>query len=301
VCCNGRPQKWMWPVLSSAFIAPCAGARRLVGAVSYRSGAHNMGFWLANKAFSCDNIAGSREECVDGIDDQIGSRPRLVLTASESERFMNKHPEAQSIVFVVDDDASIRAALKRLLQSVGLKVEVFGSPADFLKYKRSDAAACLVLDVRMPGASGIDFQAELVKADIHIPIIFITGHGDIPMTVRAMKGGAVEFLSKPFREQDLLDAVGEALNLDRARHAQEMTVKEVRAQFETLTPREREVVTAVTAGMMNKQIAAELGVSEVTVKVHRGSAMKKMSARSLADLVRMADALGLRRAKQYSK
>jgi len=213
------------------------------------------------------------------------------------ERVMNEHPQAQSIVFVVDDDVSVREALKSLLRSVGLRVEVFGSAADFLKYKPHDAAACLVLDIRMPGVSGLDFQAELAKADIHIPIIFITGHGDIPMTVRAMKAGAVEFLTKPFRDQDLLDAVQVALERDHARRAQNKTVHELRTHFEALTPREQQVIAFVTAGLMNKQIAAELGVSEVTVKVHRGNVMKKMGARSLADLVRMADALGVRRAK----
>lgn len=210
---------------------------------------------------------------------------------------MTEHPDAQSIVFVVDDDASLREALKSLLRSVGLRVETFGAAADFLKYKLPDAAACLVLDIRLPGVSGLDFQAELAKANIHIPIIFITGHGDIPMTVRAMKAGAVEFLTKPFRDQDLLDAVQIALERDRARRTQDKSVYEVRTRFETLTPREQEVIGFVTAGLMNKQIAAELRVSEITVKVHRGSVMKKMNARSLADLVRMAEVLGIRRAR----
>jgi FixJ family two-component response regulator len=206
-------------------------------------------------------------------------------------------PEAQSIVFVVDDDASLREAIKSLLRSVGLEVEVFGTAADFLKHKFPDVPACLVLDIRLPGVSGLDFQAELAKANIHIPIVFITGHGDIPMTVRAMKAGAVEFLTKPFRDQDLLDSVQIALDRDRARRTQDKAVHEVRVHFDALTPREQEVIAFVTAGLMNKQIAAELGVSEITVKVHRGSVMKKMGARSLADLVRMADALGIKRAK----
>ena len=210
---------------------------------------------------------------------------------------MKEQPETESVVFVVDDDESLREALKSLLRSVGLRVEAYGSGADFLKIKLPDAAACLVLDVRLPGVSGLDFQSELAKADIHIPIIFITGHGDIPMTVRAMKAGAVEFLTKPFRDQDLLDAVQIALERDRARRTQDRTVREVRDHFEALTPREQEVIGFVTAGLMNKQIAAELGVSEITVKVHRGNVMKKMGARSLADLVRMADTLGIRRAK----
>ena len=211
---------------------------------------------------------------------------------------MKEQPDAQSTVFVVDDDGPLREALRSLLRSVGLRAEVFASAADFLKLKLPDTAACLVLDVRLPGVSGLDFQAELAKADIRIPIIFITGHGDIPMTVRAMKAGAVEFLTKPFRDQDLLDAVQIALERDRARRAENQALLEVRAHFESLTPREQQVIGFVTAGLMNKQIAAELGVSEITVKVHRGSVMKKMKARSLADLVRMADALGLRRAKQ---
>ena len=210
-----------------------------------------------------------------------------------------EQPEAQSIVFVVDDDASLREALKSLLRSVGLRVEVFGSAADFLKHHRhlDDGAACLVLDIRLPGQSGLDFQAELAKAGIQIPIIFISGHGDIPMSVRAMKAGAFEFLTKPFREQDLLDAVQEALDRDRKRRTQDKAVREVRARFEALTPREQQVISLVTAGMMNKQTAAELGVSEITVKVHRGNVMKKMGARSLADLVRMADTLGIRRTR----
>ena len=210
---------------------------------------------------------------------------------------MNKQAEAQSIVFVVDDDTSLRDALRSLLRSVGLRVEVFGAAADFLRSKLPDAVSCLVLDIRLPGVSGLDFQAELAKAGIHIPIIFITGHGDIPMTVRAMKAGAVEFLTKPFRDQDLLDAVQVALERDRSRRAEDNAVHDLRTRFESLTPREQEVIGLVTAGLMNKQVAAELGVSEITVKVHRGSVMKKMGARSLADLVRMADALGLRRAK----
>jgi FixJ family two-component response regulator len=210
---------------------------------------------------------------------------------------VQKQPEAQSIVFVVDDDASLRDALSSLLRSVGLQVALFGSAADFLKSGLPDAVSCMVLDIRLPGVSGLDFQSELAKAGIHIPIIFITGHGDIPMTVRAMKGGAVEFLTKPFRDQDLLDAVQAALERDRSRRAGDAAVDDLRTHFESLTPREQEVIGLVTAGLMNKQIAAELRVSEITVKVHRGNVMKKMGARSLADLVRMADALGIRRAK----
>ena len=206
----------------------------------------------------------------------------------------------ESRVFVIDDDASVRQALTSLLQSVALNVEAFGSPADFFKKGRmtdDSAAACLILDVRLPGVSGLDFQAELAKSDTHLPIIFITGYGDVPMTVRAMKAGAVEFLTKPFREQDLLDAVQLALQRDRDRRIRESAVFETRARFEALTQREQEVFGLVTTGLMNKQIAGELGVSEITAKVHRGNVMRKMGARSLADLVRMADALGLRLAK----
>jgi FixJ family two-component response regulator len=208
--------------------------------------------------------------------------------------------ERDSLVFVVDDDSSLRQAIKSLLQSVGLQVEAFGSAAELLKNRRladHRAAACLILDVRLPGVSGLDFQAELSDADIHIPIIFITGHADIPMTVRAMRAGAVEFLTKPFRDQDLLDAVQAALARDRERRILETTVLDMRARFATLSLREQEVFSWVTTGLMNKQIAGQLGHSEITVKLHRGNVMKKMGARSLADLVRMADAVGVRRLK----
>ena len=215
---------------------------------------------------------------------------------------MAKGPdEGESLVFVVDDDAGVRASLTSLLRSMSMRVEAFDSPAEFLKKGRiandDTAANCLILDVRLPGVSGLDFQATLAKADIHLPIIFLSGHGDIPMTVRAMKAGAVEFLTKPFREQELLDAVQLALRRDRDRRMQERAVLQTRARFEALTLREQEVVGLVTAGLMNKQVAAELGVSEITVKVHRGNVMKKMGARSLADLVRMADTLGISQAK----
>jgi FixJ family two-component response regulator len=212
---------------------------------------------------------------------------------------MAKGPGEAPRVFVIDDDASVRQALTSLLQSVALNVEAFGSPADFFKKRRTAddiAAACLILDVRLPGVSGLDFQAELAKSDT-MPIIFISGHGDIPMTVRAMKAGAVEFLTKPFREQDLLEAVQLALQRDRDRRIEERAVLQTRTRFDALTPREQEILGLVTAGLMNKQVAAELGVSEITIKVHRGNVMKKMGARSLADLVRMADALGIRQPK----
>lgn len=210
---------------------------------------------------------------------------------------MKKEPQSQPIVFVVDDDPSLRNALTNLFRSVDLRVEVFGSAPELLQSKLPDVPSCLVLDIRLPGQSGLDFQNELAKANIHVPIIFMTGHGDIPMTVRAMKAGAVDFLSKPFRDQDMLDAVATAIERDRKRRESEKAVSDLRALFETLTSREREVMAYVTSGLMNKQVAAEMGVSEITVKIHRGHTMKKMGARSLADLVRMAEVLGIRRAR----
>jgi FixJ family two-component response regulator len=206
-------------------------------------------------------------------------------------------PQNDPQVFVIDDDAGVRSALQTLLRSVGLRVSTFGSPAEFLASQRPDGPSCLVLDVRLPGLSGLDFQAELSKAEIRVPIIFITGHGDIPMTVRAMKAGAVEFLSKPFRDQDLLDAVQLGLDRDRARRESDKTVSGLQQAFRSLSAREQQVMPLVTSGLMNKQIAAEIGVSEITVKVHRGNVMRKMGAKSVADLVRMADALGLQQGK----
>ena len=199
--------------------------------------------------------------------------------------------EPAPIVFVVDDDPSIRRAIKRLIGSVGLQVELFGSAQEFLLGKRPDAPSCLVLDIRLPGISGLDFQQELAEANIHIPIIFITAHGDIPMTVRAMKAGAVEFLTKPFRDQDLLDAIQLALERDRARRQREAELVVLRERFESLSPRERQVVGMVVSGMLNKQIAAEIGTTENTVKVHRSRATEKMRAQSLADLVKMVEKL----------
>ncbi|WP_407160553.1 response regulator transcription factor [Bradyrhizobium sp. STM 3557] len=191
----------------------------------------------------------------------------------------------------------MRRALTNLFQSVGLEVGAFGSAAELLNNKLPEVASCLVLDIRLPGLSGLDLQSELAKANIHIPIIFITGHGDIPMTVRAMKGGAVDFLTKPFRDQDLLDAVVSAIDKDRKRREAEKTVASLQALYETLSSREREVLAFVASGLMNKQIAAELGLAEITVKIYRGHIMKKMRAKSLAELIRMTEALGIRPAK----
>ena len=207
--------------------------------------------------------------------------------------------ERQPIVFIVDDDASVREALKSLIRSVGLHVELFGSATEFLETQRPDAPSCLVLDVRLPGISGLDLQHRLADANVHIPIIIITGHGDIPMSVRAMKAGAVEFLTKPFRDQDLLDAIQVALERNRTRRQREAEIAVLRERFESLGPRERDVVTKVVSGMLNKQIADEIGIAENTVKVHRSRAMEKMQAQSLADLVKMVERLGGSTAKAW--
>jgi FixJ family two-component response regulator len=198
------------------------------------------------------------------------------------------------IVLVVDDDASVREGLNSLFQSVGLEVKLFASAPELLRQKLPDAPCCLVLDVRLPGTSGLEFQTQLADANIRIPIIMVTGHGDIPMTVRAMKAGAVDFLTKPFRDQEILDAVAKAIERDRKRRESERAVSELRRLFETLTVREREIMARVTAGLLNKQVAAELGLSEITVKIHRGRVMKKMGVRSLADLVKAAEILAVR-------
>jgi FixJ family two-component response regulator len=201
--------------------------------------------------------------------------------------------ELKSIVFVVDDDASVREALKSLIRSVGLQVELFRSAQEFLQWTKPDVPSCLILDVRLPGISGLDFQSKRAEANDPIPIIFITGHGDIPMSVRAMKAGAVEFLTKPFRDQDLLDAIHVALERDQARRQHEAEIAILRERFEWLTPREREVLPLVVSGLPNKHIAAEIGTSETTVKVHRGQLMRKMGADSLPELVRMAEKIGI--------
>ncbi len=203
--------------------------------------------------------------------------------------------DARGVVYVIDDDSSMRESLRSLFGSVGLRVETFGAAPEFFERKLPDAAICLVVDVRLPGLSGLDLQAELSKANIDVPIIFITGHGDIAMTVKAMKAGAVEFLAKPFRDQDLLDAVKLALEKDEAKRRRREASAVVRSRFEALTQREQEVMSLVTAGLLNKQVAAEMGVSEITVKVHRGNVMRKMKANSLPDLVMIADMLGIRR------
>jgi FixJ family two-component response regulator len=207
---------------------------------------------------------------------------------------MNTRPQQDAMVFIIDDDEAVREGLAALFRSVGLQVKLFASAAEFRQTSLPDFPSCLVLDIRLPGLGGLEFQADLARANIQIPIIFMTGHGDIPMSVRAMKAGAVEFLTKPFRDQDMLDAVQLAIEQDRKQHKDAVATFKLKANFETLSAREQQIMSLVAAGLMNKQIAAEIGVSEVTVKVHRGSVMRKMGAKSIADLVRMSDALRAR-------
>jgi FixJ family two-component response regulator len=235
-----------------------------------------------------------------GIEDMdqlaVGDRVRLgVVFYRARQSTMNEKNELQQIVFVVDDDQSMQSALADLFQSMNLPVKVFGSATELLQSKLPDIASCLVLDIRLPGVSGLEFQDVLTKAGIHIPIVFITGHGDIPMSVKAMKAGALDFLTKPFRSQDMLDAVTRALDQDRKRREDDQAGSRLRRLFESLTKRQSEVLTLVTSGLMNKQIAGRLQVSEITVKIHRGHVMRKMGARSLAELVRMAETLGINR------
>jgi FixJ family two-component response regulator len=201
--------------------------------------------------------------------------------------------EIVPIVFVVDDDEELRLALDNLFRSVGLQARLFGSTAEFLKADAGSSPGCLVLDIRLPGVSGLEFQGQLARAGVNMPIVFMTGHGDVPMSVRAMKAGAVDFLTKPFRNQDMLDAVAAAMEADRRRRVTEEAGRDVRTRFESLSPREREVMTLVTRGLMNKQVAGELGLSEITVKLYRAQAMRKMDADTLADLVRLAEQLSL--------
>ena len=242
-------------------------------------------------AFHDKTIDDSSFASVADAASDFGVRPRRAAMHSSQ-----MHPAAeQQMVFLVDDDLDFRTALAALLNSVGLKVKIFGSAAELLASKLPDVISCLVLDVRMPRLSGLGLQTELAKANNSIPIILMTAYGDVPMSVRAMKGGAVDFLIKPFRDQDMLDAVMTALGRDRKRRAAERQLADLRLHLETLTPRELEVMAHVTAGLMNKQIAGELGVQEITIKGHRGRVMRKIGARSLAELVKIAEALGVRR------
>ena len=220
------------------------------------------------------------------------ARPAALMSKSATIDVALACSSQDPVIFIIDDDVAVRESLHSLFRDVRLQAELFGSPAELLATRQPDAASCLVLDIRLPGMSGLDFQAQLARANIDIPIIFITGYADIPMAVRAMKAGAVDFLTKPFREQDLLDAVATAIARDRMRRESERVASEMRARFETLSGREREVMALVARGLMNKQVAAETGLAEATVKIHRARGMRKMRAKSVADLVRMAEILG---------
>jgi FixJ family two-component response regulator len=226
--------------------------------------------------------------------DRMQSCGRGTSGAVWQGRSMKEPEPPHSIVYVIDDDVSVRNSLSNLFRSVDLAVEVFDSPASFLQRKFPDVASCLVLDIRMPGSSGLDFQTELRKVNINIPIIFLTGHGDVQMSVQAMKAGAIDFLTKPYRDQDILDAVVAALERDRKRRENAMVALDLRRRFQTLSKREQEIMALVTSGLLNKQAAAEAGISETTVKIHRSNVMQKMRARSFAELVRMADTLQIR-------
>jgi FixJ family two-component response regulator len=227
-------------------------------------------------------------------------REGFIVTQRRPSKQNDSLPETPTVL-VVDDDPEVRDALSSLFRSVGLDPRLFASAAEFLQHKLPEAPCCIVLDIRLPGVGGLDFQAQLAKSNIHVPIVMMTGHGDIPMSVRAMKAGAVDFLTKPFRHQDMLDAVAQAIERDRKRRDSEKSLAELRGLFESLTTREREIMALVTAGLMNKQVAGQLGLSEITVKIHRGHIMRKMGVRSLADLVRAAEALELRHTEKSAK